>query len=98
MSVRTGVESPRLRIEVSSPPAEQGPALREPVSGGTGTLSMRERVESTGGALKAGARDGSYRVRGLLPAGFQRRGGCPEDPVAGASHGPGLGPGVRGAP
>lgn len=70
VSVRIGVEGPRLRIEVRNPLAEEGPALRKPVSSGTGTLSMRERVESMGGTLTAGARDGSYCVRALLPAGL----------------------------
>ncbi|MEU6702985.1 sensor histidine kinase [Streptomyces wuyuanensis] len=70
VSVRIGVEGPRLRIEVRNPLAEEGPTPREPVSSGTGTLSMRERVESMGGTLTAGARDGSYRVRALLPAGL----------------------------
>ncbi|MFG2757436.1 sensor histidine kinase [Streptomyces wuyuanensis] len=70
VSVRIGVEGPRLRIEVRNPLAEEGPTPREPVSSGTGTLSMRERVESMGGTLTAGARDGSYCVRALLPAGL----------------------------
>ncbi|MEV6395975.1 histidine kinase [Streptomyces sp. NPDC051907] len=43
-----------------------------PVSSGTGTFSMRERVESMGGTLTAGARDGMYEVVALLPAGLGR--------------------------
>lgn len=58
-SVRIGVEGPRLRIEVRNPPADVGP-VRQPVSSGTGTPSMRERVEGMGGTLTAGARDGAY--------------------------------------
>ncbi|MFJ6629777.1 sensor histidine kinase [Streptomyces sp. NPDC091376] len=69
VSVRIGVEGPRLRIEVRNPLGDEDPD-REPVSSGTGTLSMRERVESMGGTLTAGPRDGSYHVRALLPAGL----------------------------
>ena len=69
VSVRIGVEGPRLRIEVRNPLGDEDPD-REPVSSGTGTLSMRERVESMGGTLTAGPRDGAYHVRALLPAGL----------------------------
>ncbi|MGW2558883.1 sensor histidine kinase [Streptomyces sp. NPDC001514] len=70
VTVHIDVEGARLRIEVGNPLAAEAPARERPVSSGTGTFSMRERVESMGGVLTAGPRDGSYHVLALLPSGL----------------------------
>ncbi|MFD7442142.1 sensor histidine kinase [Streptomyces sp. NPDC059909] len=70
VTVHIDVEGARLRIEVGNPLAAEDPAREEPVSSGTGTFSMRERVESMGGVLTAGPRDGAYHVLALLPSGL----------------------------
>ncbi|MEN8650459.1 ATP-binding protein [Streptomyces sp. 21So2-11] len=58
-----------LRIEVRNPLPGSVPA-RAPVSAGTGTFSMEERVRTMGGTLEAGHRDGTYEVLAILPAGI----------------------------
>ncbi|MFJ2741923.1 sensor histidine kinase [Streptomyces sp. NPDC087440] len=66
--VRICLDGGRLRIEVCNDLPSAVPA-KEPVSAGTGTFSMGERVESMGGTLEAGHHDGKYRVVATLPAG-----------------------------
>ncbi|MEU3597902.1 histidine kinase [Streptomyces sp. NPDC006798] len=58
----------RLRVVVRNPLPAAAP-VTEPVSSGTGTLSMRERVAAMGGTLTAGPGDGTYEVVAVLPAG-----------------------------
>ncbi|MFB7939091.1 sensor histidine kinase [Streptomyces sp. NPDC056049] len=69
--IAIGVEGPDLWIEVRNPLPKTAPD-RAPVSTGTGLVSMDERVASMGGALTAGARDGTYTVRATLPSGLRR--------------------------
>ncbi|MFJ6697752.1 sensor histidine kinase [Streptomyces sp. NPDC091272] len=66
--VRIALDGVHLRIEVCNEVPSALPA-RQPVSAGTGTFSMEERVQSMGGTLRAGHHDGTYRVVAVLPAG-----------------------------
>ncbi len=66
--VRIALDGVHLSIEVCNDLPSAVPA-KEPVSAGTGTFSMGERVESMGGTLRAGHHDGKYRVLATLPAG-----------------------------
>ncbi|MCX5201227.1 histidine kinase [Streptomyces sp. NBC_00237] len=66
--VRITLDGVHLRIEVCNDLPNTAPA-KQPVSAGTGTFSMGERVESMGGTLEAGLHDGKYRVLAVLPAG-----------------------------
>ncbi|CAM5325601.1 hypothetical protein GCM10010329_38900 [Streptomyces spiroverticillatus] len=66
--VRITLDGVHLRLEVCNDLPSAVPA-KEPVSAGTGTFSMGERVESMGGTLEAGHHDGKYRVVATLPAG-----------------------------
>ncbi|MCY0958329.1 sensor histidine kinase [Streptomyces sp. H27-H5] len=59
---------PHLRIAVINSLPERTPA-RAPVSAGSGTASMSERVRSLGGTLKAKRTDESYVVIATLPRG-----------------------------
>ncbi|UUN26905.1 sensor histidine kinase [Streptomyces sp. FIT100] len=64
-------DAARLRIDVGNRLAGSDPAGElEPVSTGTGTSSMRARVESMGGTLTAGPLEDSYHVRAVLPSGL----------------------------
>jgi signal transduction histidine kinase len=54
-----------LEIAVTNP-AAPGPSVRD---GGHGIVGMRERAQLLGGALEAGARNGSFRVHARLPYG-----------------------------
>ncbi|MFE0424584.1 sensor histidine kinase [Streptomyces sp. NPDC058953] len=74
VTVRIGLDGPRLRVVVRNPLPAAAP-VTEPVSSGTGTFSMRERVTAMGGTLTAGPRDEVYEVVAVLPAG--RRTGAP---------------------
>ncbi|MEU2111583.1 hypothetical protein [Streptomyces sp. NPDC019507] len=69
-------------------------------SGTSRRVSMRERVETMGGTPAAGAQDGAYCVRALLPAGLWRGAVGSGRRVSGGrpTRGPGLGPAVGGAP
>ncbi|MGW4029045.1 sensor histidine kinase [Streptomyces sp. NPDC004838] len=69
VTVSIGLHGGQVRAVVGNPLPESAPPA-EPVSTGTGTFSMRERVGSMGGTLLAGAADGSYTVVALLPAGW----------------------------
>lgn len=57
-----------LVVTVQNPLPRSGP-VKAPVSTGTGTFSMRERVESMGGSLATTRTDTTYEVRATLPAG-----------------------------
>ncbi|MER5776402.1 histidine kinase [Streptomyces sp. NPDC002039] len=59
---------PHLRIAVINSLPERTPT-RAPVSAGSGTASMSERVRSLGGTLKAKRTDESYVVIATLPRG-----------------------------
>ncbi|ANW20224.1 sensor histidine kinase [Streptomyces clavuligerus] len=73
VTVAIGLEGSRLRIVARNALPQSAPST-EPVSSGTGTFSMRERVRSMGGTLtaRADADSGSYEVLALLPAGWLR--------------------------
>jgi signal transduction histidine kinase len=68
VAVTIGIEGGVLRVAVRNPLPAAAPATR-PVSSGTGTFSMRERVESMGGTLAAGPAGDRYEVVATLPAG-----------------------------
>ncbi|CAM5308445.1 histidine kinase OS=Streptomyces alboniger OX=132473 GN=CP975_11835 PE=4 SV=1 [Streptomyces alboniger] len=68
VSVRVGVSDGLLRITVRNALPASAPAAA-PVSAGTGTTGMAERVRAVGGEFTAGPREGSYEVRAVLPAG-----------------------------
>ncbi|MER6910872.1 histidine kinase [Streptomyces sp. NPDC000594] len=71
VTVAIGLEGSRLRIVARNALPRSAPPT-EPVSSGTGTFSMRERVRSLGGTLTARAEGGVYEVVALLPAGWLR--------------------------
>ncbi|MFF0444850.1 sensor histidine kinase [Streptomyces sp. NPDC004609] len=73
VAVSIGLDAGRLRVAVRNPLPTAAPPT-EPVSSGTGTFSMRERVESMGGTLTAGGDEGVYEVVALLPVGRLPRG------------------------
>ncbi|MER5807183.1 hypothetical protein ABT143_03125 [Streptomyces sp. NPDC002033] len=68
IDVAIGVEGDRLRIAVSNALPARGPG-RAPVSAGSGTASMAERVRSLGGALTATRGEDAYVVVATLPRG-----------------------------
>ncbi|MFH8615486.1 sensor histidine kinase [Streptomyces sp. NPDC017979] len=68
VTVAIGLDGARLRVTVRNALPAAAP-VTEPVSSGTGTSSMRERVTAMGGTLTAGAHDGAYEVVADLPAG-----------------------------
>ncbi|MER7044561.1 sensor histidine kinase [Streptomyces jumonjinensis] len=74
VTVTIALTGDRLRVVARNALPASEP-LTEPVSSGTGTFSMRERVSSMGGTLTAGAESGAYQVIALLPA------GCIPDPA-----------------
>ncbi|MEU8779779.1 histidine kinase [Streptomyces sp. NPDC048606] len=61
-------EGPRLRIAVSNALPARAPALA-PVSAGSGTASMSERVSSLGGTLTATRTQDAYVVIAVVPRG-----------------------------
>ncbi|MFD9723899.1 sensor histidine kinase [Streptomyces sp. NPDC059072] len=68
VDVSIAADGPRLRIAVSNAlPA--GTPGRAPVSAGSGTASMSERVISLGGSLRATRTEDSYEVVATLPRG-----------------------------
>lgn len=70
-TVRVRVELRRsglLRVTVRNPLPAAGPS-EPPVSAGTGTAGMAERVRAVGGTFAAGARAGTYEVVADIPAG-----------------------------
>ncbi|MFF5444657.1 sensor histidine kinase [Streptomyces sp. NPDC012888] len=66
VDVRIAAEGPRLRIAVSNGLSASGTA-RTPVSAGSGTASMSERVRSLGGTLTTTRTASAYRVEATLP-------------------------------
>ncbi|MBC9716321.1 histidine kinase [Streptomyces sp. TRM66268-LWL] len=68
VQVRITVATGIARVEVTNPLPAVEPT-RAPVSTGTGTAGMAERVRSVGGTFAAGPRDGVYEVVAELPAG-----------------------------
>ncbi|MFJ8013953.1 sensor histidine kinase [Streptomyces sp. NPDC096339] len=68
VEVSIAADGPRLRIAVSNalPARTSG---RAPVSAGSGTASMSERVRSLGGTLTATRTEDSYEVVATLPRG-----------------------------
>lgn len=68
VTVTIALEGGRLRVTARNALPQSAP-LRAPVSSGTGTFSMRERVRSMGGTLSAEPQGGAYEVVALLPVG-----------------------------
>ncbi|MFJ3171164.1 sensor histidine kinase [Streptomyces roseus] len=68
IDVSIEADGPRLRIAVSNGLPVRTPA-RAPVSAGSGTASMSERVRSLGGTLTATRTQDSYTVVATLPRG-----------------------------
>ncbi|WP_405492903.1 histidine kinase [Streptomyces sp. NBC_00096] len=68
IEVSIAADGPQLRIAVSNGLAERNPT-RAPVSAGSGTASMSERVRSLGGTLTARRTEDSYEVVATLPRG-----------------------------
>ncbi|MFE2289274.1 sensor histidine kinase [Streptomyces sp. NPDC059443] len=68
IDVTISADGPQLRISVSNALPERTPT-RAPVSAGSGTASMSERVRSLGGTLAARRTEDSYEVLATLPKG-----------------------------
>ncbi|MFJ3974807.1 sensor histidine kinase [Streptomyces sp. NPDC090021] len=68
IEVSIAADGPSLRIAVSNALPARGPG-RAPVSAGSGTASMSERVRSLGGSLTATRTDDTYEVVATLPRG-----------------------------
>lgn len=68
IEVSVTADARSLRIRVSNALAERNPA-RAPVSAGSGTASMAERVHSLGGTLTAARTADAYVVEATLPRG-----------------------------
>ncbi|MEV0410879.1 histidine kinase [Streptomyces sp. NPDC050448] len=68
IDVSIAADGPQLRIAVSNGLPARTPA-RAPVSAGSGTASMSERVRSLGGTLTATRTEDSYTVVATLPRG-----------------------------
>ncbi|MFF1696052.1 sensor histidine kinase [Streptomyces sp. NPDC058257] len=68
VDVRVEVADGHLRVSVRNALSVAAPAS-SPVSAGTGTAGMAERVRSVGGTFSAGPRRGVYEVLAALPAG-----------------------------
>ncbi|MGW1765180.1 sensor histidine kinase [Streptomyces sp. NPDC002073] len=68
VDVSISADGPRLRIAVGNALPARSP-LRAPVSSGSGTASMSERVSSLGGTLTATRTDDRYEVVATLPRG-----------------------------
>lgn len=68
IEVSITADGPQLRIAVSNGLPERNPT-RAPVSAGSGTASMSERVRSLGGTLTATRTDDAYEVVATLPKG-----------------------------
>ncbi|MDJ0384694.1 histidine kinase [Streptomyces sp. G-G2] len=66
IEVSIATDGPRLRIAVSNGLPARTP-VRAPVSTGSGTASMAERVRSLGGTLTATCTHDSYEVVAVLP-------------------------------
>ncbi|MEU2389757.1 ATP-binding protein [Streptomyces sp. NPDC007369] len=68
VDVRIDADGDRLRISVANALPARSPA-RAPVSAGSGTASMSERVHSLGGTLTATRTEDAYLVVATLPRG-----------------------------
>ncbi|MFC7305545.1 sensor histidine kinase [Streptomyces monticola] len=68
VGVRIELAEQQARITVTNALPESAPS-RAPVSAGTGTAGMAERVRSVGGTFAAGRAEGMYEVVAELPAG-----------------------------
>lgn len=68
VDVSIAADGPQLRIAVSNALPERSPG-RAPVSAGSGTASMAERVRSLGGTLTATRTQDTYEVVATLPRG-----------------------------
>ncbi|MCJ0870797.1 sensor histidine kinase [Streptomyces sp. AP-93] len=68
IEVSIAADGPQLRIAVRNGLAQRNPA-RAPVSAGSGTASMSERVRSLGGTLMATRTQDAYEVLATLPKG-----------------------------
>ncbi|MFD9412296.1 sensor histidine kinase [Streptomyces sp. NPDC059989] len=68
IEVSIAADGPQLRIAVSNALPDRTPG-RAPVSAGSGTASMSERVRSLGGTLTATRTEDSYHVVATLPRG-----------------------------
>ncbi|MGW1776605.1 sensor histidine kinase [Streptomyces sp. NPDC002104] len=68
IEVSIAADGPQLRIAVRNGLARRSPA-RAPVSAGSGTASMSERVRSLGGTLTATRTQDAYEVLAILPKG-----------------------------
>ncbi|MFD3697684.1 sensor histidine kinase [Streptomyces sp. NPDC058646] len=66
VEVSIAADGPQLRIAVSNALPARSPG-RAPVSAGSGTASMSERVRSLGGTLTASRTEDSYEVVATLP-------------------------------
>lgn len=68
IEVSIAADGPQLRIAVRNGLAQRNPT-RAPVSAGSGTASMSERVRSLGGTLTATRTQDAYEVLATLPKG-----------------------------
>ncbi|MEV0320390.1 sensor histidine kinase [Streptomyces sp. NPDC050658] len=68
VDVRVQLAEGELRVRVRNALAAVPPGT-PPVSSGTGTAGMAERVHTVGGSFAAGPRDSAYEVLATLPAG-----------------------------
>ena len=68
VDVRVRIAAGCLRVSVRNALSAAGPAA-SPVSAGTGTAGMAERVHTVGGSFSAGPSGGAYEVVATLPAG-----------------------------
>ncbi|MEU1331601.1 histidine kinase [Streptomyces sp. NPDC005865] len=68
VTVRVALRGDRLRITVSNPLPTAAPAAA-PVSAGTGTTGMAERIRAVGGTFAAGPRGDVYEVLATLSPG-----------------------------
>ncbi|WP_327356037.1 sensor histidine kinase [Streptomyces sp. NBC_01304] len=69
VGVRIAIADHQARITVSNTLPASAPS-RAPVSAGTGTAGMAERVRSVGGTFTAGHAEGAYEVVAELPTGL----------------------------
>ncbi|MFK4064650.1 histidine kinase [Streptomyces sp. NPDC029674] len=68
VTVRVALRGPRLEITVRNPLPTKAPSAA-PVSSGTGTTGMAERIRAVGGTFTAGRRGDVYEVRATLSPG-----------------------------
>ncbi|MEU6825685.1 histidine kinase [Streptomyces atriruber] len=68
VSVRVALQDGRLQITVSNPLPTMAPSSA-PISAGTGTTGMAERIRAVGGTFTAGPKATTYEVKATLSAG-----------------------------